>query len=68
MILDLFERERAAGRPLVAAFVVGTAILMAVFHPGSDESWLGWFFAAGLIAAAVFGIWLLLAIWRSGRH
>ena len=60
--------NRLAMSVLVAAFVVGTAILMAVFHPGSDESWLGWFFAAGLIAAAVFGIWLLLAIWRSGRH
>jgi ubiquinone biosynthesis protein len=60
--------NRLAMSVLVAAFVIGSAVLMTVFHPGQGEAWLGWFFAVGLIVAAVLGLWLLLAIWRSGRR
>jgi ubiquinone biosynthesis protein len=60
--------NRLAMSILLAAFVVGSAVLMTVYHPGGQESWLGWFFALGLVAAAVLGLLLLLAIWRSGRR
>ena len=60
--------NRLAMSILLAAFVVGSAVLMTVYHPSGQESWLGWFFALGLIAAALLGLWLLLAIWRSGRR
>jgi ubiquinone biosynthesis protein len=60
--------NRLAMSVLLAAFVVGSAVLMTVYHLGGQETWLGWFFALGLIAAAVLGLWLLLAIWRSGRR
>lgn len=60
--------NRLAMSVVVAAFVVGSAVLMTVYHPGAGNTWLGWFFAVGLIVAAVLGLWLLLAIWRSGRR
>jgi ubiquinone biosynthesis protein len=60
--------NRLAMSILLAAFVVGSAVLMTVYHPGGQETWLGWFFALGLIAAALLGLWVLLAIWRSGRR
>jgi ubiquinone biosynthesis protein len=60
--------NRLAMSVLVAAFVVANAVIMTAFHPGGGETWLGWFFAVGLVAASVLGFWLLLVIWRSGRH
>ncbi|MCC7021723.1 MAG: AarF/ABC1/UbiB kinase family protein [Thermomicrobiales bacterium] len=60
--------NRLAMSLLLAAFVVGSAVLMTVYHPGGQERWLGRFFALGLIAAAALGLWLLLAIWRGGRR
>lgn len=60
--------NRLAMSIILAAFVVGSAVLMTVFHPGGQQTWLGWFFALGLLAATVIGLWLLLAIWRSGRR
>ena len=60
--------NRLAMSVLLAAFVVGSAVLMTVYHPGGQETWLGWFFALGLIAATVLGVWLLLSIWRGRRQ
>ena len=60
--------NRLAMSALVAALVVANAILMTVYHPGDEASWLGWFFAIGLIAATALGFWLLIAIWRGGRR
>jgi ubiquinone biosynthesis protein len=60
--------NRLAMTVLVAAFVVANALIIVAFHPGRGETWLGWFIAVGLIATVVLGFWLLLVIWRSGRH
>lgn len=60
--------NRLALSVLAGAFIVGTGFLMTVYHPGNDATWIGWFFAVGLAAAALLGIWLVVTIGRSGRH
>lgn len=60
--------NRLALSILVAAFVIGTGLIMISYHPGGDASWLGWFFGLGLTAVVVLGIRLALAIRRSGRR
>lgn len=59
--------NRLALSVLVGAFVIGIGLLMTVYHPGGGDAWLGWFFAAGLVIVAALGIWLAIAIYRSGR-
>lgn len=53
---------------LLAAFVVGMGLLMVAYHPAGDDSWLGWFFGAGLVAIVVLGIRLVLSVRRGGRR
>lgn len=60
--------NRLTAGVLLAAFVIGSAVLMTVYHPGGRAAWLGWFLSAGLIAAVLLGPWLLVAIWRGGRR
>ena len=60
--------NRLAMSVLVAAFVVSTALLMRTYHPRDEGGLLGWLFVVGLLVATVLGVWLLLAIWRSGRR
>ena len=60
--------NRLALSMLLAAFVIGTSVLMAAYHPGGDAAWLGWFFAVGLMVVFLVGGWLALAIRRSGRR
>ena len=52
---------------IAAAFIAGTAVLMAVYHPGSATQWLGVFFAIGFIIAVALGVYLAWSILRSGR-
>lgn len=61
--------NRLALSLLAAAFIVGLAVLMAVYHPGgSGSAWLSIFFYLGVAAASFLSLaawWLVL---RSRRH
>ena len=63
--------ERLANRivlgMIASAFVVGLAVLMAVYHPPGWEAWAGPAFAVGLAAAGGLGVYLAWTILRSGR-
>ena len=53
---------------LTAAFIVGLAILLGSTQPRPMAQLFGWLIGLGFIASSVLGMWLLLAIWRSGHH
>jgi ubiquinone biosynthesis protein len=63
--------ERLANRIvlgiLAAAFIVGLATLLSVYHPPGWESWAGALFAIGFFFALVLGIYLAWSILHSGR-
>jgi ubiquinone biosynthesis protein len=63
--------ERLANRlvlgMLAAAFIVGLAVLLAVFHPAGIERWAGALFAFGFATALLLGIVLAWSILRGGR-
>jgi ubiquinone biosynthesis protein len=62
--------ERLANRlvlgMLAAAFIVGLAVLLAVFHPAGIERWAGALFTFGFAAALLLGIVLAWSILRGG--
>lgn len=58
----------AVREEVLAAFVVGISLVMVFYHPGTDASWLRWFFVSGLAAIIVLGVWLAVAIHQSGRR
>lgn len=66
----LRHAERLVNRLIVgilaAAFIVGLANLMAVYHPFGGAAWIGPFFAAGFSIAAVLGTILLWRVSRGG--
>jgi len=68
----LDDLNRMANRLIVgmltAAFIVGLAILLGITQPGPMAQFFGWLIALGFLASSVLGMWLLLAIWRSGHH
>lgn len=53
---------------LLAALIVAVAMLMLVYHPGSNDSWIGSFFAGALVLAILLGLRLALSARRSGRR
>ncbi|MDE3074764.1 MAG: AarF/ABC1/UbiB kinase family protein [Chloroflexota bacterium] len=53
---------------LAAAFVVGLAVVMLVYHPAGWERLMGGFFFFGFVAAGVFGGYLTWTIVRSRHH
>jgi ubiquinone biosynthesis protein len=52
---------------IAAAFIVGLAFLMSVYHPFGGKAWMGPFFAIGFVIAAMLGVYLAWSILRSGR-
>jgi len=60
--------NRLAMSVLLSAFIVSAALLMRAYHPGDEGGLPDWLSVAALLAATVLGLWLLLAIWRSGRR
>lgn len=64
--------ERLANRltlgMILAAFIVGLAVLMAVYHPGGNAGWIGALFAIGFTLALLLGGALAWSILRSGRR
>lgn len=63
--------ERLANRlvlgMLVSAFIVGLAVLLAVFHPAGVERWAGALFIFGFAVALTLGAVLAWGILRTGR-
>lgn len=53
---------------IAAAFIIGLAILLLVYHPVIGIFWIGVFFVIGFILAFVLGIYLALTILRSSRR
>ena len=68
----LADLNRMANRLIVgmltASFIVGLAILLGATQPRPIAQLFGWIIGAGFLASSVLGMWLLLAIWRSGHH
>jgi ubiquinone biosynthesis protein len=62
--------ERLANRlvlgMLAAAFIVGLAVLLAVFHPAGIEHWASALFTFGFAAALLLGVVLAWRILRGG--
>ena len=52
---------------LAAAFIVGLAVLLAVYHSPGIERWAGVLFAIGFIAATALGVYQAWNILRAGR-
>jgi ubiquinone biosynthesis protein len=50
---------------IAAAFIVGLAILLSVYHPPGWERWASLFFAFGFFVAATLGLYLAWSILRS---
>jgi ubiquinone biosynthesis protein len=50
---------------IVAAFIIGLAILLAAYRPAGWEQWAGSFFAIGFVFAAIIGTYLAWSILRS---
>jgi ubiquinone biosynthesis protein len=68
----LFNRaERVANRivlgVIVAAFIVGLAVLISFSHPGGSLLW-SWALTIGFVLAIVFALYLIWSIFRSGHH
>jgi ubiquinone biosynthesis protein len=67
----LFRVERLVNRVvlgiLTAAFIIGLAILMAVYNPPGWDQWGGIFFGIGFLIAGAMGIFLVWSILRSSR-
>jgi ubiquinone biosynthesis protein len=64
--------ERLANRlvlgMITAAFIVGTAVLMVLYHPRGWGGLMGPFFLFAFIMAATLGVYLAWTILRSGRR
>lgn len=62
-VLNRIERliNRLVLGIIAAAFIVGLAVLMAVYHPGGSLEWLAWFFMIGFAAMLVLVAFLM---WR----
>lgn len=58
--------NRLARSILVAALIIGLALLMLLYHPPGWAAWGGWFFGLSFLAAFVLGAGLLWSIWRAG--
>jgi ubiquinone biosynthesis protein len=52
---------------LTAAFTVGIGLVVRNIDLAWPWGWLTWFVMAGFIGVSILGIWLMLAIWRTGR-
>ena len=52
---------------LVAAFTIGMALLVSVYHPSGWDIVLELLFLLVLVLSGVFGAYILLLIWRSRR-
>lgn len=57
--------NRLARSILLAALIIGLALLMLIYHPPGWETWGGWFFGLSFLAVFVLGVGLLWSIWRS---
>ena len=68
-LMGRFERlaNRIVLGMIAAAFIVGLAVLMAVYHPWNAAAWLGIFFAIGFAVVLALGAYLAWSIVRSGR-
>lgn len=68
----IYRLERIANRIVVgiltAAFVIGLAMLLTADRPQGFAQWAGVFFALGIAAAVVFGLYLLWQLLRSERR
>jgi ubiquinone biosynthesis protein len=68
----LYRLERIANRVvigiLMAAFIVGVAMLLSTDRPRGSGAWAGLFFALGLAAALLLGIYLLWQVLHAERR
>ena len=69
-LLQRFERlaNRLVLGIIVAAFIIGLAVLMSFYHPVGLHQWMGALFAAGFAIAAGLATYLAWVILRSGHR
>ena len=68
----MFRFEQLANRIVLgiiaAAFIVGLAVLLAIYHPPGVTQWAGLLFAIGFVMATALGVYLAWIIIRSAPH
>jgi ubiquinone biosynthesis protein len=67
-VIRRFERigNRIIIGAVLAAFIIGLAMLMASYHPSGWNQWI--FFVIGFVSAGVLGVYLAWSILRSTRR
>ena len=64
--------DRAANRLtvglLLAALIVGLALLIPAFRLGEQAGWGFWIVVASFFLASVLGVWLVYNIWSASRQ
>lgn len=53
---------------IIGALVIASAIVGAVALRGQSPIWAGVASVVGVLTAVAFGLWLVYASWRAGRH
>ena len=69
-LLKRVERQvtRVVLAMIAAAFIVGLAMLMVVYHPAGLQQWMWLWFGIGFGVVLALGLYLAESIWRSSRH
>jgi tetrahydromethanopterin S-methyltransferase subunit F len=67
-VVRRFERigNRIIIGAVLAAFIIGLAMLMASYHPSGWNQWI--FFMIGFVSAGVLGVYLAWSILHSKRR
>ena len=53
---------------IVAAFIIGLAALMTIYHPPGWERWAGVVFTVGFVVASILGAYVLWSVVRGDRR
>ncbi|CAN5422356.1 AarF/ABC1/UbiB kinase family protein [soil metagenome] len=60
--------NRLALSILVSALIIGAALLIVAYHPGTDSGWLTALFAGGMVVAVLLALALIVSMIRSRRR
>lgn len=59
--------NRLALAMLLAATIIALGLVMVIYHPATWQQLGNLVFGLAFVSSLVFGIWLMISIWRSGK-